>query len=66
MSEFQAYLKRMPQLLKDEVQSSKVLGFNLGIMLKWGAHTLQEIDLADFQSVPHTVWDLDKEPEKHE
>ncbi len=39
MSEYQAYLKRMPKLIKNEIESSKALGYNLGIKFQWGKHT---------------------------
>jgi hypothetical protein len=43
---YQCYLKRMAQTLRDEVATSKILGFNLGVKLIRGAYMLEERALA--------------------
>lgn len=46
MNGFQSYLKRMRQVIKDEVASSKALGYNLGIKLVRGAYMREERAIA--------------------
>lgn len=47
MNGYQCYLKRMPQVIRDEVATSKVLGYNLGIKLIRGAYMIEERKLAN-------------------
>jgi len=46
MNGFQCYLKRMTETLRNEVASSKALGFNLGVKLIRGAYMNEERALA--------------------
>lgn len=57
MNGFQCYLKRMTETLRNEVASSKALGFNLGVKLIRGAYMLEERALAAEQGVESPVWD---------
>ena len=43
---YQCYLKRMSQVIQDEVAASKALGFNLGVKLIRGAYMSEERALA--------------------
>jgi len=54
---YQCYLKRMSQVIQDEVAASKALGFNLGVKLIRGAYMSEERALAATQGVPSPVWD---------
>ena len=43
---YQCYLKRMTQTIRNEVATSKILGYNLGIKLVRGAYMNEERALA--------------------
>lgn len=46
MNGYQNYLKRMQYVMKDEVESARHLGFNLGIKLIRGAYMTEERHIA--------------------
>ena len=46
MNGFQCYLKRMEQVIRNEVLTSKILGYNLGVKLIRGAYMNEERALA--------------------
>lgn len=54
---YQCYLKRMTQVIKDEVECSKALGFNLGVKLIRGAYMNEERAIAAASGVESPVWD---------
>lgn len=54
---FQCYLKRMSQVIRDEVACSQALGYNLGVKLIRGAYMNEERSLAADQGVESPVCD---------
>lgn len=54
---FQCYLKRMRQLLTDEIAASQALGFNLGVKLVRGAYMNEERAIAAEEGIESPVWD---------
>lgn len=58
---YQCYLKRMGQTIRDEVATSQVLGYNLGIKLIRGAYMTEERELAHEQDRESPVWDSQEE-----
>jgi proline dehydrogenase len=46
MNGYQCYLKRMAKVIPDEVELSKVMGYNLGVKLIRGAYMTEERELA--------------------
>ena len=57
MNGYQSFLKRMPQVIEDEVACSKALGYNLGIKLVRGAYMNEERDIAKRNGTESPVWD---------
>ena len=57
MNGFQCYLKRMEQVIRNEVQTSQVLGYNLGVKLIRGAYMNEERALAKENNYESPVWD---------
>jgi len=57
MNGYQCYLKRMPKTIAMEVQSSKNLGYNLGLKLVRGAYLREERELAEKLGVESPVCD---------
>ena len=57
MNGYQCYLKRMREVIKHEVEASKVLGYNLGVKLIRGAYMNEERDLATKNNYESPVWD---------
>lgn len=56
MNGYQAYLKRIPSVIENEVATSKVLGYNLGIKLIRGAYMEEERGLARELGYESPVW----------
>jgi proline dehydrogenase len=54
---YQNYLKRTQYVMKDEVECSRALGYNLGIKLIRGAYMVEERDLAAASGVESPIWD---------
>lgn len=57
MNGYQCYLKRMTQVIRDEVAASKILGYNLGIKLIRGAYMNEERALAEQGGFESPIWD---------
>ena len=57
MNGYQCYLKRTEQVIQYEVETSKELGYNLGLKLVRGAYMNEERELAEAQGLPSPVWD---------
>lgn len=57
MNGYQSYLKRMRQVITDEVASSKALGHNLGIKLVRGAYMREEREIAASKGIESPVHD---------
>ena len=51
------YLKRMRQLISDEIACSQALGFNIGVKLIRGAYMNEERALAAEEGHESPVWD---------
>lgn len=64
MNGYQCYLKRMANVVPDEVELSKVMGYNLGIKLIRGAYMTEERELAAEKGVESPVWDTLEETHK--
>ena len=58
---FQCYLKRMRQLIRDEVACSEALGYNLGVKLIRGAYMNEERAIAAEQGVESPICDTIQE-----
>jgi proline dehydrogenase len=61
MNGYQSYLRRMMNVIDDEVELSKKMGFNLGIKLVRGAYMSEERELAAKAGKPSPVWDTIEE-----
>lgn len=57
MNGYQCYLKRMRQVIQHEVQTAKILGYNLGLKLIRGAYMNEERNLAEASGLESPVWD---------
>ena len=57
MNGYQQYLKRMSEVMKFEVATSKIMGYNLGIKLIRGAYMNEERNLAKEHYYESPVWD---------
>lgn len=57
MNGYQCYLKRMPHVIPMEVETSKRMGYNLGLKLIRGAYLTEERELADKLGVESPVHD---------
>lgn len=64
MNGYQSYLKRMPRVIEDEVELSKVMGYNLGIKLVRGCYMTEEREIAAKAGKPSPVWDTIEETHK--
>ena len=61
MNGYQQYLKRMSEVMKFEVATSKIMGYNLGIKLIRGAYMNEERNLAKEHYYESPVWDTIEE-----
>jgi len=61
MNGYQCYLKRIPQVIWDEVACSKALGYNLSIKLIRGAYLNEERYIARRDGVEVPIWDTIEE-----
>jgi hypothetical protein len=57
MNGYQCYLKKNKEVLINEVATSKILGYNLGIKLIRGAYMTEERTLAKANGYDSPVWD---------
>lgn len=57
MNGYQAYTKRMSNVIPLEIEASKALGFNLGVKLIRGAYMNEERKLAEEGGYSSPVWD---------
>jgi len=57
MNGYQAYTKRMADVIPMEVRASKALGFNLGVKLIRGAYMNEERMLAEEGNYESPIWD---------
>ena len=57
MNGFQCYLKRMEQVIRNEVSTSQILGYNLGVKLIRGAYMSEERAFAQENNYESPVWD---------
>lgn len=57
MNGYQNYLKRMSQVIPDELAASKALGYNIGIKMVRGAYMTEERHLADQENKESPIWD---------
>mgnify|MGYP000327166899 CR=1 FL=1 len=64
MNGYQAYLKRTTQVIKHEVATSQILGYNLGVKLIRGAYMNEERELAEKHDYESPVWDSIDETHK--
>jgi len=64
MNGYQCYLKRMEQVIRNEVQTSKILGYNLGVKLIRGAYMSEERALALENNYESPVWDTMEDTHK--
>lgn len=64
MNGYQSYLKRMVRVISDEVELSKVMGYNLGIKLVRGAYMTEEREIAAKAGKESPVWDTIEETHK--
>lgn len=56
MNGYQCYLTRMSQVIRHEVATSKVMGYNLGIKLIRGAYMNEERALAQESGYESPIW----------
>jgi proline dehydrogenase len=64
MNGYQCYLKRMEQVIRNEVQTSKILGYNLGVKLIRGAYMSEERALALENNYESPVWETMEDTHK--
>ena len=57
MNGYQNYLKRMSQVIPDELAASKALGFNIGIKMVRGAYMTEERHLAMQEGRESPIWE---------
>jgi len=56
MNGYQCYLRRMSQVIRHEVATSKALGYNLGVKLIRGAYMNEERALAEESGYESPIW----------
>ena len=61
MNGFQCYLRKMPQMIRNEVAASKALGYNLGVKLVRGCYMVEERALAKEGNYASPIWDTIEE-----
>jgi hypothetical protein len=57
MNGYQCYLKKTEDIIRQEVATSKVMGYNLGIKLIRGAYMNEERKLAEQNGYESPIWD---------
>jgi len=57
MNGFQCYLRKMPEMIRNEVAASKALGYNLGVKLIRGCYMVEERELAKEGNYASPIWD---------
>lgn len=61
MNGYQCYLKRIESVIQYEIETSKELGYNLGLKLVRGAYMNEERDIAGQNGAESPVWDTIEE-----